>query len=226
MSTLIQADDSWMLWMVIIGISALSIVMEQKYKWGARITGPILAMIGMIILTNLNIVPTDAPAYDMARAESEIEPFMCRLGRPGLHPKDVVREMQRLMAPIDVCILKTGRGLSRSLERLMDFKKNALPGMSASDPHYLVKCMEAYSMTLLTEMYLRSSLMRKESRAGHYRADFPERGGNVAWMALKEDRGEMEMFHMPVPLERYPVQPYRYYMDNFDFPTEVNAKIF
>lgn len=64
MDTLIKVDDTWMLWMILIGISAMAIVLEQKYKWGARISGPIIALLGTLVLANLNIIPKEAPVYD------------------------------------------------------------------------------------------------------------------------------------------------------------------
>jgi Predicted integral membrane protein len=65
MNTLIKPDDHWSLWMILLGISALAIVLEQKYKWAARMSGPIVALLGTLILANLNIIPGDAPAYDI-----------------------------------------------------------------------------------------------------------------------------------------------------------------
>lgn len=167
----------------------------------------------------------DLAEYNTDEAQDAVSYYTAKLGQPGLNPKDVVREMQRLMAPIDVSILKTGKGLIRSLEKLLLFKKNILPKMTASDPHYLVKFMEAESMVLLTEMYLQSSLMRKESRAGHYRADFPNRNEKLAWVALKKTKEGMQLFDMSVPIDAYPIQPQCYYMDNFSFPTELNEVI-
>ena len=64
MGTLISADDTWVLWTVLALSAALSIYLEQKYKWASKITGCILATLFTLILANLNIIPTDAPVYD------------------------------------------------------------------------------------------------------------------------------------------------------------------
>ena len=159
-----------------------------------------------------------APRFDDAHASGTLDATLSLLGKPGVYPKDVVRLMQELMAPMDVCILKTGKGLTRSLERLEDAKRNILPYMTAPEPHYLVKLVEARSMALITEMYLKASLMRKESRSGHYREDFPERHGDPAWIVIRDGHDGMDLRADPVPLDRYPVKPHRYYMDNFAFP--------
>lgn len=65
MNTLIRPDDHWSLWMILVGISAIAIVLEQKYKWASRISGPIIALLGTLILANLKIIPDDAPTYDI-----------------------------------------------------------------------------------------------------------------------------------------------------------------
>lgn len=168
---------------------------------------------------------TPPESLDEARVREELGRDTAALGRPGVAPKEIVREMQRLMAPIDVCILKTREGLTRSLGRLESFRDDILPQAEAADPHYLVKLTEARGMTLITEAFLRASLLRKESRAGHFRADYPGRDETrgPAWIDITKGRSGMETAFDAVPLDRYPVKPYRYYMDNFDFPASPTA---
>ena len=64
-NTLISADNTWVLWAIISGWVALSIYLEQKYAWAAKMSGAIVALIGALALTNLNIIPTEAPVYDV-----------------------------------------------------------------------------------------------------------------------------------------------------------------
>lgn len=64
MNSFISPDNTWVLWTILIGIAAISIVLEQKYKWAARITGAIIALIGAILLANLKIIPTESLVYD------------------------------------------------------------------------------------------------------------------------------------------------------------------
>ena len=63
--TLVSPDDSLTLWTFLVGWAAISIWLEQKYKWAATLTGCMIALLGAMALANLNIVPLDAPAYDM-----------------------------------------------------------------------------------------------------------------------------------------------------------------
>lgn len=62
--SLIKADDYITLWGIIVVWAAVSIYLEQKYKWASRISGAIIALIGAIILSNTGVIPTDSPVYD------------------------------------------------------------------------------------------------------------------------------------------------------------------
>ena len=61
---LISADNHWALFAILAAIAALAIFLEQKYNWASKVTGCVLALIGAMVLSNLNIIPLDAPAYD------------------------------------------------------------------------------------------------------------------------------------------------------------------
>lgn len=62
--SLIKPDDTWILWMFLIGWAAVSIYLEQNYKWASKVTGAIIALLGALILANLKIIPTESPTYD------------------------------------------------------------------------------------------------------------------------------------------------------------------
>jgi uncharacterized membrane protein len=65
MSTLINPGDAWPLWGVILGGTALCVYLEQTYKWAARTSGPVLAIVGAMLLSNARLMPTEATAYDL-----------------------------------------------------------------------------------------------------------------------------------------------------------------
>lgn len=64
MNTLISADNTWALLSIMCGSVAVSIWLEQKYTWAAKISGAILALILAVSFTNLNIIPSSSPLYD------------------------------------------------------------------------------------------------------------------------------------------------------------------
>ena len=64
MNTLISSENSWALFAILAAIAAIAIFMEQKWKWASKLSGCVIAPISAMILSNLRIIPTDAPAYD------------------------------------------------------------------------------------------------------------------------------------------------------------------
>ncbi|MDB9822569.1 FAD-binding protein [Deltaproteobacteria bacterium] len=142
------------------------------------------------------------------------------LGKTGITPKEVLTEIQQAVFPYDVCILKNEDSLKRALDKIIRIKEELLPRTTARDPHYLMKLVEAQGITFITECYLRASLMRTESRAGHYREDHPYRNDEewLKWIVISLKENNLSLRTDPVPLDRYKFKPTRYYMDNFKFP--------
>jgi len=64
MNPLIPATDTASLWALIAAGTATAIWLEQRYHWAARLSAPVLALLIAMLLSNLRIVPTEAPAYD------------------------------------------------------------------------------------------------------------------------------------------------------------------
>ena len=62
--TLFTVDQTWPLLALMCGWVALSIWLEQKYKWASKLSGAILALIGALLMVNLNIIPVSAPVFD------------------------------------------------------------------------------------------------------------------------------------------------------------------
>ena len=60
----ISADNTWVLWAVMVGTASLSIWLEQTYQWASKVTGCVLALVLMMMLANFRVIPADAPAYD------------------------------------------------------------------------------------------------------------------------------------------------------------------
>ncbi|MBM6829190.1 DUF819 family protein [Anaerotignum lactatifermentans] len=64
MTSWIQAEDTLYLWMVIMAVTALAITIEQKWKWGARVSSCVMCIAGGMILANLKVIPFSSPVYD------------------------------------------------------------------------------------------------------------------------------------------------------------------
>lgn len=65
MNSLITPENVWPIWTLIVAGTALCIYLEQTYKWAARLSGPVLALLVGMLLSNFNIMPISAASYDM-----------------------------------------------------------------------------------------------------------------------------------------------------------------
>jgi uncharacterized membrane protein len=65
MASIVQPSDAWWLWAAMISGVAACIYLEQNFKWAAKTSGPVLALIGGMLLSNLKLLPTEAPSYDI-----------------------------------------------------------------------------------------------------------------------------------------------------------------
>ena len=61
---MIDANNTWVLWSIIVGIATISIFLENRYKWAAKISGAIIGLLMAATLSNLGVIPTDSPVYD------------------------------------------------------------------------------------------------------------------------------------------------------------------
>ncbi|MDW5299047.1 MAG: DUF819 family protein [Sedimentibacter sp.] len=62
--TFFQPDDTLALWTILVGWAAVSIFLEQRYNWAAKISGAIIGLLGALVLANLKVIPTESPVYD------------------------------------------------------------------------------------------------------------------------------------------------------------------
>lgn len=94
--TLIAADNTWGLLTVMCVAVALSIYLEQKYRWASKISGAIIALIIAVVLSNVGIIPTSSVLYD-----DIVWGFAVPMGIPLLliqcNLKKIWRETGRLM---------------------------------------------------------------------------------------------------------------------------------
>jgi uncharacterized membrane protein len=61
---LIKPDDGLMIWTFMIGWAAVSIWLEQKYRWAATLSGCMIALLGAMAAANFGLVPYESPSYD------------------------------------------------------------------------------------------------------------------------------------------------------------------
>ena len=64
-SSIILPNDTWTIWTIILCSVAASIYMEQHFKWASKMTGPVIALVIAILLSNTKILPLQSPSYDV-----------------------------------------------------------------------------------------------------------------------------------------------------------------
>lgn len=131
----------------------------------------------------------------------------------GFSPDWVFQQMQSLVVPYYIWFFRHGERLKAALT-LIEFLRNHIgPKLYAKDAHGLRLVHETRNRVLSVEMMLKSALFRTESRACHFREDFPRREDPawLAWVKLKEQDGGMALMKEPLPESWWPdlSKPYR-----------------
>ncbi|MCP5046519.1 MAG: DUF819 family protein [bacterium] len=61
---LISSGQNWLLLAILLSV-ALFGLWAEKTRWGMRLSGAVASIVGALILSNLSIIPSAAPVYDM-----------------------------------------------------------------------------------------------------------------------------------------------------------------
>ena len=87
--------------------------------------------------------------------------------------------------------------------------RSKLSRVGANDFHDLARYHSAESMVMAAEFTYKAALMRQESRAGHFREDFPKRDDKnwFKWITIEQKEGKPQLSTLPVPLEKFKVKP-------------------
>ncbi|MDZ4246753.1 MAG: FAD-binding protein, partial [Dehalococcoidia bacterium] len=129
------------------------------------------------------------------------------LGRKeGFTPDDVVKEFQNIVIPAKVSILKNESRINETLNKLKVLKETKLAAMAAKDIHELVKALEAQNLVEIAEIVFLAALQRKESRAWHFREEYPDRNDKewLKWViAQKGNDGKTKFRIENIPVENY-----------------------
>ncbi|WFA06524.1 DUF819 family protein [Bacillus sp. HSf4] len=95
MNSVISADDVWMLWGFIAVWAAVSIYLEQRFRWAAAVSGAVLALGGAMLFTNVGILPTESPVYDAVW--TYVVPLAIPLLLFQINLRKILRESGRLL---------------------------------------------------------------------------------------------------------------------------------
>ena len=127
----------------------------------------------------------------------------------GVEPDIVILNVQGLLFPSDLYLIRHGKRLQKALDRISQIRDDVVPCLTAYDPHYLRMAIEASNMVTSGELFLRAAIARKESRGSHLREDFPEMDkiNWLKWIVLKQDNNQVTCTTEDIPIESYPLKP-------------------
>jgi fumarate reductase (CoM/CoB) subunit A len=116
------------------------------------------------------------------------------------------KELQRLLKTLmwnKAGIVRNEKGLKEALEEIISLKKR-FREVHVGTYGELTNAIKLGNMLLVSEMVVRSALLRNESRGAHYRSDYPEEN-NKEWLrniVISKRNGEMTLSTVPVDLSR------------------------
>jgi len=158
------------------------------------------------------------PHIDEAEVMGFRKAVYAPLERRGIDPEEILVALQGAFFP--VLLLKNEAKLKEALRKVESIRDELLPQAGAKDFHQVAKLKGVQSMTLVAELVLRASLMRTETRASHYREDYPNRNDRnwLKWIMITQKDGQVNLRLEPLPLDRYKHKTWRCYSDDFSFP--------
>ncbi|MCC6473663.1 MAG: FAD-dependent oxidoreductase [Burkholderiales bacterium] len=124
-----------------------------------------------------------ARAVDDARVEAQVRECRARLFahmavEDGAEPLEFETKVRTICERYTGIIRSAGK-LKEGISRLSDVRRDWLHRIAATNPHELMRAADCRNLVDLAEIHLRAALMREDTRASFYRADFPER--NPEW---------------------------------------------
>ena len=108
MESFIAPDDHWVIWTSLVGIAALSLYLEQKYKVFQKITGAVIAMVAGMLLSNIGFLPTESVSYDVIW--DYVIPLVIPLLLIKMDIRRIIKETGRMFGAFHISALGTVLG--------------------------------------------------------------------------------------------------------------------
>jgi succinate dehydrogenase / fumarate reductase flavoprotein subunit len=126
---------------------------------------------------------------------------------PRLDASAVVHRVHDAVVPMKYNRQREAGRMKEALGIVAEAREK-LAGVGARDFHDLARYHQAESMATAAEFIFKTALMREESRAGHFREDFPKRDDKnwFKWITIHRKGEEPSLATVPVPIKKYPLQ--------------------
>ncbi|MGD1118240.1 MAG: FAD-binding protein [Dehalococcoidales bacterium] len=125
-----------------------------------------------------------------------------------LNAAEVIARVHEAVVPMKYNRQREAGRMKEALGIVQD-ARDKLSRVGAADFHELARYHSAESMIMAAENTYRAALMREESRAGHFREDFPQRDDKhwFKWITIQQQDGVPQLATLPVPLEKFRLKP-------------------
>ncbi len=146
---------------------------------------------------------------DYDSAKSILERVLSPMQRKGdTDAAEVAYRIHEAVVPMKYNRQREARRMQEALGIVWE-ARSKLSRVGAKDFHDLARYHSAESMTMAAEFTYKAALMREESRAGHFREDFPQRDDKnwFKWITIERKDGTPLLDTLPVPVEKYKLQP-------------------
>jgi succinate dehydrogenase/fumarate reductase flavoprotein subunit len=162
----------------------------------------------------------DAAAYAVGNPRHDVDPayagevvarVLAPMERAGaVDAAEVTYQVHEAIVPMKYNRDREAGRMNEALGILADAREK-LQRVGAPDFHDLARYHSAESMLMAAEFTLKAALMREESRAQHFRVDFPQRDDKnwLKWINIERGEGGPRLSTLPVPVESYRLQPDR-----------------
>jgi succinate dehydrogenase/fumarate reductase flavoprotein subunit len=126
-------------------------------------------------------------------------------GEGDIKPQDAYYNLQELVIGWDKSIIRHEKRMKDGLASVERLRSEVLPRIKAADPHQLMRAHEVAATLLTTEIVLESALFRKESRAGHYREDYPQTDNRnwLKWVVVDKRETGPSVEAIEIPRHHY-----------------------
>ena len=146
---------------------------------------------------------------DIDQAKSIIERVMVPMQRKGnTDASEVAYRVHEAVVPMKYNRQREASRMKEALGIVQD-ARNRLSRVQARNFHDLARYHSAESMIMAAEFTYEAALMRQESRAGHFREDFPQRDDKnwFKWITIEQKDGVSILSTVPVPIEKFKLKP-------------------
>jgi succinate dehydrogenase/fumarate reductase flavoprotein subunit len=137
-------------------------------------------IVGSRVSNTMNTAQRESFEEEQLRqVEATKEKTLAPLGRDvknGVNPLELEDYVRSGILSNYVGIYKREARMERALELLKRVREEAVPLLTANNPHELMRAVEVQEIIDIAELHTQSSLIRTESRVApmHYRVDYPE----------------------------------------------------